>query len=118
MKDINPHIVWASVVLALGVIAAAVWLLQHDKDVTALLALVNLAVLPIIIALGSRLTGKLDKVEQNSNGNLTRMLALFAQTHPQVPTATAQQIMDQADPGNVTHLPPPPAPPQDMPKAA
>lgn len=82
MKNLSPHVIWAGVTVVVLVVVAVTVLAALGKDTTALLAVVNLAALPILAAFGAVLNGKVEQVRDASNGNLDRLLSILAETHP------------------------------------
>jgi hypothetical protein len=70
----KPQTVWALVVIVFILVAGAVTLVALEKDVTVILTIVGLVVVPILSALGVAVYQKLDQVKEASNGSFTRAL--------------------------------------------
>lgn len=65
---------WASVGVAALLIVAGTVLTLFGKDITPLVSIFNLMVLPIMTALGVMLKQKLDNVNENVNGRMTDLI--------------------------------------------
>lgn len=90
----------AGAVLIVGiVVAGVVTLALHGRDVAPLLTVVTLIVVPILGALGALKLGEIHQgqttVQQQTNGNTTRLLDLverLAAPSPPAPAAVAAQL--------------------------
>jgi glucan phosphoethanolaminetransferase (alkaline phosphatase superfamily) len=72
--EMKPQTVWAMVVIVFILVAGAVTLVALEKDVTVILTIVGLVVVPILSALGVAVYQKLDQVKEASNGSFTKAL--------------------------------------------
>lgn len=86
MKTLSPHVIWAGVTVVVVVVTGVTVLAGMGKDTTALLAVVNLAALPILAAFGAAINNKVEQVREASNGNLEKLLNMVAETHPGIHT--------------------------------
>lgn len=65
---------WASVGMAALLVVAAVVLIVMDKDISGLVSIVNLMVIPILTGLGVLVNQKLTSVNENVNGRMTDLI--------------------------------------------
>ena len=92
------QVTWPQVILLLGLTTALVGgvtlLALNDKNVTDVLAVVVLVVLPILGGLGIQFTNsvqsKLDKVQETANGRLTEVMDNNKQLHEENKRLQAQ----------------------------
>lgn len=108
---------WALVSIVLILITGAVILVLNDKDVSVIISLVGLVVVPILGALGVAVYQKLEQVKDQGNGNINKLLEAQQKTQEQLanlammlPSLTPQQIeqvqktsIDQASPSVVPY---------------
>lgn len=91
--------VWALVVIVFILVAGAVVLVLNNKDVTVIITLVGLVVVPVLGALGVAVYQKLDQVKEQGNGNISKVLEAQQKTQEQLanlammlPSLTPKQI--------------------------
>jgi hypothetical protein len=72
--EMKTQTVWALVVIVFILVAGAVVLVLNNKDVTVIITLVGLVVVPVLGALGVAVYQKLDQVKEASNGSFTKAL--------------------------------------------
>lgn len=95
--------IWAGVALIVAVLIAVTVLAAMGKDTTSILIVVNIAVVPLLAALGySKLKGieeKTHNVQQNTNGNMSRILdaLLAAKTQPSSDERLLASATDDVD---------------------
>ena len=75
----NPHVIWASVVVVLMLVASATTLVILDKDVAIILTLAGIVAVPLLGAFGVAIYQKLDQVKEQGNGNMNRQAELTRQ---------------------------------------
>ena len=68
----SPHVIWATVAIILGILTAAVVMILNNKDPSTLGDVITSIALPLLGALGVGLYFKVDKVQDNVNGNTSR----------------------------------------------
>lgn len=90
---------WALVSIVFILIAGAVVLVLNDKDVSVIISLVGLVVVPILGALGVAVYQKLEQVRDQGNGNINKILDAQQKTQEQLanlammlPSLTPKQI--------------------------
>ena len=72
--EMKTQTVWALVTIVFILIAGAVTLVALNRDVTAIITIVGLVVVPVLSALGVAVYQKLDQVKEASNGSFTKAL--------------------------------------------
>lgn len=84
----NPHIIWASVVIVLFLIAGTVTLSALGKPTQTVIDIAILVGLPVLSALGvgayQNISNSMDQVKNQSNGRLTEMTDMVKTLHEQV----------------------------------
>lgn len=70
----NPHQLWAAVVISICLIAAVVTLTLMHADTTAFLALMTSVAAPVI---GVILNGHMAAIRQQTNGNTSTLMAML-----------------------------------------
>jgi len=95
MNQRSPHVIWASAVIVLALIAGVTALGLAGSDNTTIVSLITIVAVPV---LGAMLWGKVDAVRENTNGITSRLLdmnerlmmmvAVSPAVHPQVATFT------------------------------
>lgn len=79
----NPHIIWASVVIVVTLVAGVVTLSLNNRDTNAILTLVAVAVIPVLVGFGAVFNQKVDKMQEQVNGNNNRLLTQVLLSHQQ-----------------------------------
>lgn len=92
MKD--PNIIWASVVLVVVLVAGVVTLVLTGHSTESILTLVAVVVAPILVGFGAVYNQKLDKVQDQVNGNNSRLLNQLLDAHRQAIELAKQAPVD------------------------
>lgn len=74
LPDVKMSLVWACVVLVLGILAGVVVLVLLHADLTAYLGLVNMLALPLLGAGGVYIAGQLQGIKEQTNGTMTSLV--------------------------------------------
>jgi hypothetical protein len=97
--EMKGQTLWALVSIVLILVTGAVLLVLNDKDVSVIISLVGLVVVPILGALGVAVYQKLEQVKDQGNGNINKLLEAQQKTQEQLanlammlPSLTPQQI--------------------------
>jgi hypothetical protein len=118
--EMKTQTVWALVVIVFILVTGAVVLVLNNKDVTVIITLVGLVVVPVLGALGVAVYQKLDQVKEQGNGNISKLLEAQQKTQDQLanlammlPSLTPQQI-DQVKTASAEPTSPPTVPYDDF----
>lgn len=87
----SPQIAWAAVAIVFILIGGATVLAFADKDTGVILAIAGMAAVPVLVGFGAVIYQKVDKVDSNTNGNLTAYMNMVKDLHEKV-TALALQV--------------------------
>lgn len=79
----SPHIIWASVTIVVVLVAGVVTLSLAGRDTNAILTLVAVAVIPVLVGFGAVFNQKVDKMQEQVNGNNNRLLSQLLDAHRQ-----------------------------------
>lgn len=79
----NPHIIWASVVIVGILVAGVVTLVLTGHGAESLLVLVVSVAVPVLVGFGAIQNQKIDKVQEQVNGNNNRLLTQLLDAHRQ-----------------------------------
>lgn len=77
----NPHVIWASVVIIIVLMAGAVGLSALNKDATSLISLLGIAAIAVLGALGAAVYQKQDQLKEMVNGNYSQLMDLLKASH-------------------------------------
>lgn len=73
----SPHVIWASVIIVVVITAGSIILALNNKDPEVIKDTILNAAIPLLALFGVGLYQKLNKVEDTTNGNNTRLMDII-----------------------------------------
>lgn len=108
----NPHIIWASVAIVFMLLGSITTLSVLGKSTEAILTVIVAVAVPVLAGFGAVFNQKIDKVQDQVNGNANRMLTQMLLAHQQAvelakstppPPPTAEVVEEWQAPSASSH---------------
>ena len=93
----SPHIIWASVAIIFMLLASVITLTVLGKGVDSILIVVVSVAVPVLTGFGAVFNQKIDKVQDQVNGNNSRLLTQVLLAHQQSVELAKQAPPDPVD---------------------
>lgn len=93
----NPHIIWASVAIIFMLLAAITTLAALGRSTEAILTVIVAVAVPVLAGFGAVFNQKIDKVQDQVNGNNSRLLNQMLLAHKQTVELAKQAPPPETD---------------------